>query len=226
MSNGLASVQPDGIVYRVGRRPDPWAWPEWSYAARDGTFGNRWDDPEGSYRVLYACSQRVGAFIETLAPFRTDLNVIAELANIDGLDDRPAAGIVPRTWVESRLIGQARLAGRFADVGDVGSLASLRGMMAGRALYYGLQDIDAAAIRLSAPRGFTQEISRVVYASNDPTFGGISYLSRFGDGLTNWAIFEPGPEVEPPVTSMCAEEISAHDPDLVQALDLLGVRLN
>ncbi len=43
----------------------------WSYAAAiDGTFGNRYDDPDASYRVLYASSQRIGAFLETLARFR------------------------------------------------------------------------------------------------------------------------------------------------------------
>ena len=51
MSNGLASVEPDGPLYRLGRHPDPWVWPDWSYAAPDGTFGNRYDDPQGSYRV-------------------------------------------------------------------------------------------------------------------------------------------------------------------------------
>lgn len=95
MSNGLASVEPDAPLYRLGRQPDPWAWPDWSYAAPDGTFGNRYDDPEGSYRVLYACSQRVGAFIETLARFRPDLEVLAELDRIEGEDEPSAA--VPRT---------------------------------------------------------------------------------------------------------------------------------
>jgi len=65
MSTGLASVEPDGPLYRLGQQPDPWAWPDWSYAAPDGTFGNRYDDPEASYRVLYASSQRLGAFLET-----------------------------------------------------------------------------------------------------------------------------------------------------------------
>ena len=67
MSNGLASVEPDGPLYRLGRYPDPWAWRDWSYSAPDGTFGNRYDDPDGSYRVLYASSERAGAFVETLA---------------------------------------------------------------------------------------------------------------------------------------------------------------
>lgn len=70
MSDGLASVERDGPLYRLGRRPDPWAWPDWSYAGPDGTFGNRYDDPEASYRVLYASSERIGVFLETLARFR------------------------------------------------------------------------------------------------------------------------------------------------------------
>ncbi|MQA00994.1 MAG: RES domain-containing protein [Dehalococcoidia bacterium] len=49
--------------------PDPWTWPDWSQAIRDGTFGNRWDDPDGAYRVLYASSSRFGALLETLARF-------------------------------------------------------------------------------------------------------------------------------------------------------------
>ena len=35
--------------------------------------------------------------------------------------------------------------------------------MAGRLIHYGVGDLDAAAIRLSAPRRFTQEISNHTY---------------------------------------------------------------
>jgi hypothetical protein len=35
--------------------------------------------------------------------------------------------------------------------------------MAGRLIHYGIGDLDAAAIRLSAPRRFTQEISNHIY---------------------------------------------------------------
>lgn len=107
MSGELASVEPDGPLYRVAREPDPWAWPDWSYAGLDGTFGNRYDDPQASYRVLYASSQRVGAFVETLARFRPDLEVMAALEQIEG-DDEPQAG-VPRAWLERRRIGEATL---------------------------------------------------------------------------------------------------------------------
>ena len=69
-------------------------------------------------------------------------------------------GVVPWTWLGDRASGKAMVDGIFADVGEPHSLTVLRTAMAGRALHYGLTDIDNAAIRTSAPRGFTQEISR------------------------------------------------------------------
>jgi len=227
MSERLASVQPDGPVYRLGRSPDPWAWPDWSYASTDGTFGNRWDDPAGSYRVLYACSQRAGAFVETLSRFRPDLEVIAALAEIEGEEDGVPQTGVPRRWLEGRLIGEALARGRFADVGDAQSLATLRQELASRAIHYGLSDLDAAVIRLSAPRAFTQEASRFVYEWRDEggAFAGIRYRSRLGDQFVNWAIFEPTSEAESRLDDAAAVAIEPDDPDLAEALRLLGLEL-
>jgi hypothetical protein len=219
MSNGLASVEPDGPLYRLGRHPDPWAWPDWSYAARDGTFGNRYDDPATSYRVLYASSQRVGAFLETLARFRPDLEVLAELDRIEGDDELPPA--VPRTWLGGRLIGEATVEGRFVDVGDTGSLATLRTALAAHAIHHGLDEIDAATIRLRAPRGFTQQMSR--YAYEQGSFAGIRYRSRLGDDVVNWAIFEPAPGGASPLVETTSAAIAADDSDLRAALELLGL---
>lgn len=56
----------------AGRPRDAWAWPPWSYAGEDGTFGNRFDDLQSEYRLLYTSSPRAGAFIETLARYRID----------------------------------------------------------------------------------------------------------------------------------------------------------
>jgi hypothetical protein len=64
----------------------------------DGTFGNRFDDPEGTYRVLYASSQRLGCYLETLARFRVDLTLYAELSEIEGEDDFTPLGHVPLAW--------------------------------------------------------------------------------------------------------------------------------
>lgn len=40
MSQGLVAVEAAGSVFRVGRSPDPRAWPDWAYAS-GATFGNR-----------------------------------------------------------------------------------------------------------------------------------------------------------------------------------------
>lgn len=221
----FAVVRPDGPLYRLARAPDPWAWPDWSYASPDGTFGNRWDDPRGSFRVLYACARRTGAFAETLARFRADLSVIAGLEAVNGDADAPSPDTVPRQWLEPRRIGEAATHGDFVDVGDADSLAILRHRLAARAIHYGLSDIDAATIRLSAPRGFTQEVSRLVYEWAEHAYSGICYRSRLGDQFVNWAIFEPATDVESRITPTNVREIDPDDPDLLEALLLLNLRL-
>jgi hypothetical protein len=225
MSGDLASVEPDGPLYRVGRQPDPWAWPDWASAGPDGTFGNRYDDPKASYRVLYASSQQIGTFLETLARFRPDLEVLAELERIDGADEPPAA--VPRVWLDTRVIGEATVQGRFVEVGEACSLATLRSALAPHAIAYGLDEIDAATIRLKAPRGFTQEISRFVYEQRDNrgAFAGIRYRSRLGDEIDNWAIFEPTPGAQSPFLEIKRSTIEADDADLHEALRVLGLAL-
>jgi hypothetical protein len=94
------STAAPGVIYRLGRKPDPWAPPDWASAGSDGTFGNRFDDPNATYRVLYASSQRLGCFVETLARFRIDPTLRAELAQIEGADDyRPLGNLVVCTSV-------------------------------------------------------------------------------------------------------------------------------
>lgn len=224
---GFAVVQPDGTLYRLARTPDPWAWPAWSYAGPDGTFGNRWDDPLGSYRVLYASTQRLGAFVETLASFRPDLSVLADLKAIEGDDNPLTPGVVPLRWLEGRRIGEMSFTGDFVDIADADSLATLRVHLAGRAIHYGLKDIDAATIRLAAPRRFTQEVSRLLYQWHENRGGcaGIRYRSRLGDQFVNWAIFEPPPDTGLDMPSSSSREIEVGDPDLLEALRLLNLEL-
>lgn len=201
MSPRLAIARPQGSIYRVARRPDAWTWPDWASAHEDGTFGSRYDDARGEYRVLYASSQREGAFAETLARFRVDLQVSAELPLIDGdpedegFPEPVAGGVVPAEWIETRLIGTATHDGDFVDVGQSDSIANLRAALADRVLHYGLDDLDAGDLRRRAPRAFTQEISRYLFEHGRDDSGspvaGVRYLSRLGDELVNWAIFEP-----------------------------------
>lgn len=228
MTPPLASSIPSGTLYRIGRAPDAWAWPDWAFAGEDGTFGNRYDDPEGDYRVLYASSQRVGAFVEVLARYRTDPALVAEYAEIavDDGDEYPTIppGLVPADWPAQRCIGTATHPGPFADVGHSDSLAHLRVTLAPRLLHYGLDDLEAGDLRRRAPRAFTQEISRYVFErgvdAGGERFAGIRYLSRLGDEFENWAIFEGS---EPADTT--GEPIATDDEDLAAALEKLDLQL-
>ena len=198
-------------IFRVGRKPNPWAWPAWEIAGEDGTFGNRWDDARSTYRVLYGSSQLEACFVETLARFRPDPRVLAELARIKGPEPVQAPGRLPRSWLNGRVVGEASVSGVFCDVGAAASLAYLHRALAATLVRYRVRELDGAAIRLTAPRRFTQEISSHVYALSDargrPRFAGIGYRSRFGDHYQNWAIFErPGrrPVIRAPRTRRLA----------------------
>lgn len=228
----LRGISPRGRLHRVGRAPDPWVWPDWAHAADDGTFGNRWDDPRGAYRVLYAASERLGALLEVLARFRPDPHVQDALARIAGEPDGALPpGHLHASWLTRRRLGEATVEGRFADVGHSESLARLRLDLADRIVHHGIEDLDASAIRRSVPRRFTQELSRYVYAQTARggrrAFDGIAYRSRLGDELRNWALFEPvGPRrARPRIRDACASRIRRDDPDLRRALTLHGLRL-
>jgi hypothetical protein len=151
--------------------------------------------------------------------------VLAEFELMEGEDEPPAA--VPRSWLDNRLLGEARVEGRFVDVGDTTSLATLRMALAASAIRHGLDEIDAATIRLRAPRAFTQQMSRFVYEQRDDrgAFAGIRYRSRLGDDVINWAIFEPAPDAGSPFVAATGAAIEADDSDPQAALRVLGLTL-
>jgi hypothetical protein len=144
--------------FTVWRRPDPWQYPDWSRSNPDGTFGNRFDDPDGEYRVLYASSARVGCFLETLARYRPDMALYAELAEIEGEDAFVPAGVVPREWFEVRTMGSAEAHGRFADVGSSDWILTLRRRLASLLISLGIPDFDASVLQRSGPRQLTQHV--------------------------------------------------------------------
>jgi hypothetical protein len=130
--------------------------PDWASAGPDGTFGNRFDDPEGVYRVLYASSQRLGCFLETLGRFRVDPKLLAELAEIEGDDDYCPPGEVPLEWVEKRMMGVATAGGEYADVCSSGWISRLRIVLARHLKRFGFDDLDASVLQMTAPRSLTQ----------------------------------------------------------------------
>lgn len=134
-------------------------------------------------------------------------------------------GRLPIAWLRGQMLGEAAPSGEYAFVGHSRSLAFVRSSLAARLTDLGLADLDAATIRLSTPRRFTQELSRLVYVTTTSLvqpFAGIRYGSRLGDELDNWAIFELQPTN---IHAVAAHQLDPDDPDLVQALELLDIRL-
>jgi hypothetical protein len=187
-------------------------------ASPDGTFGSRFDDPDGTYRVLYASSQRLGCFLETLARFRIDLTLYAELAEIEGEDDFVPLGKVPLAWAETRLIGSADHDGRYADLYGSDWVGFFHRELAADCVALGIGELDAAALHGSAPRRLTQMASRIVFQRG---FDGIFYQSRFGHDIENWALFEPFK-----VSPKAAAAIDLTDPDLAKALAIHQLMLD
>jgi hypothetical protein len=212
----LEEKQPLAVIFRLGRKPDPWRPPDWSRANPDGTFGNRFDDPQGYYRVLYAATQELSCFLETLARFRPDLSLLAELEQIDGENDFFPLGEVPQEWCDQRLLGSASATGSYADIYAVEWIEFLRRDLANECLRLGLEDLDAGILQ-RGPRRITQLASRRVYERG---LSGICYLSRYGHNLENWALFEPFP-----ITPGSATPITPDNPMLTEALRILGLRL-
>ncbi len=225
-----ALVQPSAPVFRVARSAAVWTWPDWDHAQRDRTFGQRWDDPSGEYRVLYASSSPFGALLETLAPLRPDLRLTAELEGIAGSDQEyVTAGAVPVEWLSTRWLGEAELSGTYIDIGAAESLAWMRPQLAGTALALEVAEIDAGSIRLGAPRAFTQAIARLVYEhrpSDGQRHQGIRYQSRYDDATTNWAVFtHVGDASASPLREVSVSPLSPDHPDLARVFAVLGLHL-
>ena len=92
------------------------------------------------YRVLYASSQRLGCFLETLARFRLDLKLYAELNEIGGDNDYVLLGQVPSEWAQRRAIGSAAHHGQYADIYGSEWIGRLRQALARDCVRLGIAD--------------------------------------------------------------------------------------
>lgn len=215
-------------VWRVGFAPEPWAWTPWEYAD-GGRFNGRWDDPHGVWRTLYVGGSRLVCFLEVLAPFRPDLQLVADLDQIEESDNdaaeyaSAAPGRLPRDWCASRRAGSARLTGWYAAPGDAESLPTLRAKFLPLAAHHRLPDVDAATIRLAEPRALTQEIAAWLNEQDGPDarpLAGVRFDSRHGDRLLLWAIFERPDDarVSGSLIDIADAHVDADDPDLLEAM--------
>ena len=201
---------------------DAWAVPDWAYAKEDGTFGNRFDDPMGVYRVLYASSKRLGCFIETLARFRVDVSFVADLALMEnGEDDFTAFGTVRRAWLKGRCIGSANVEGEYADIYALEWVSHLRAALAEVAVKLGMEDIDLSSLERAEPRLLTQRAGRIAFELG---YAGVFYHSRYGHSIENWAIFEDWTMPDRfPIHQPKSQKVVEADPDLLKALRILGL---
>jgi len=97
----LATATAETRVWRIGFRPDPWAWSGWEWAT-DGRFPGRWDDLHGNFRTVYAGSSLRACLLEVLAAFRRDARLAMELDEIvedlDGVTFASRHGDDLRLW--------------------------------------------------------------------------------------------------------------------------------
>jgi hypothetical protein len=201
------------VLYRVGRLPDPLAWPPWELVG-DGRF----DDPQREFRVLYAGHRRA-CFLETLAPFRPSVEALAALQQVTGSQEPMPRGVVPADWYQKRAVARLRLKTRqrWLDLRAAETREALRSELAATLLDLGLADLDLSGV-LGPQRRLTQAIARWAYEHG---YIGIAYLSRFDDALSLWAIFE-GAVFEPVGVP---EPIVPDDPDLVATAHLFGLAI-
>ena len=219
----LNTRTPTGPLYRIAWGTELWEYPDWKRAGTDSsslahTFGNRFDDPNAEYRVLYASSQLVSCYVEVLARFRPDYALLAELRAMDGEDDYQQIGIVPDEWFENRFIGTAEVQGNYADLYSPAWVSHLHSRLQPLCVELGLLDFDVSVLMQAAKRIITQRASGIV---NDlGAFAGISYASRHGLGLENWALFEFKAIINPLIP---VQRVSKNDPSLIQSLEILNL---
>lgn len=227
-SNELTIIPAARTVWRIGFRPDPWAWSGWEWST-NGRFPGRWDDLHGNFRTVYAGSSLKACLLEVLAGFRPDPRLAAELDEIVEDDEdhvlHPTArpGEVPREWLDARTAARAELGGKYCAVTTSETVGTLYPHFVAKALSLGLTDFDAAALRDARPRQLTQAIAAWLYDTT--TLDGVTFNSRHGDDLQLWAIFErPGdPPRSPKLGKPQTVELHHSSAAIHEAFQVLGL---
>jgi hypothetical protein len=230
----------DEQIWRVGYAPEPWEWADWRWAGPGGRFTGRWDALDGGlYRTVYAGQSLFACLVELLAPLRPDPALVAEMDQIaaDPEDEAahpttPAGTIDVDDWARHRLASSARLAGRFCVVTASATIAALWPHFHTTAVsVYGLKDFDAAALKDARPRELTQAVSQHLWSARTADgvdlCDGIEFLSRHGDDLVLWALFERSgdAQISPRITGIHHHRLSRDTPQLIEAFRFLGLSM-
>lgn len=140
-----------------------------------------------------------------------------------------ASGTLDRRWCDIRLFCTAWLTGDFALPSHHETLPTLREKFLVTARDFGIHDVDAATVRMSAPRELTQSMSAWLYQIVGPggqRINGVQYLSKHGDDVVLWAIYERGTGDSPPeLTARTAPvPIASDDEALTEAMRIHRIK--
>jgi hypothetical protein len=188
----IEKAPPDG-VWRVGRTPDPLslADPLTMADLDDPRIGNRFDSALGQYSTLYFGTDLECCFGETLARFRPDPVL---LANVDDWsEDLMGIGSVPADWRQKRVAVRVEVppTAIFVDVESAQTRKVLRVQIAPALALFGGASLDVSTIR-GGDRRVTRAVSQWVFdyaRTNELPIAGIRYLSRLDSKWETWAVF-------------------------------------
>jgi hypothetical protein len=237
MSDPTLALSGDpGRVWRVGFKPDMWAWTPWRYATDSGLFGGRWDDQLGQFRTIYTSDSLRGCFIELLAKLQPAAPVLEGLDEVEdddgsiGQHHEGTNGAVGYSWLNGRVFGDADQTGRYCFITHSDSIAVLKAQYRFERHNIELVDVDTGLLKDAHDRVLTRSIAHWVYDLRDEDGGervdGIEFRSRHGDEIRMWAVFERSeddqrsryiePQSEP-------TQVTPETAELVEAFARLGL---
>lgn len=240
----MAAIEGPAIVpppqrgfWRVGRWPDPFAFPPNPTPLPSNTDepilgGGRFDDPNGSYPTLYCSTSAVCAYGETIAVFRRRAGLLEAIdAYLDGrpdpeYDPELHPGIVPDDYLSGRAIGWAEVSAkaRFVDVAAAQTHRDAGIRLADLLRQHGLKEFDRGVV-MTQDRRLTRPVGRIYYELRveiGSGWNGIRYESRHQEGWECWAVWDPDAVLG---IDAAISPISLTSPALHEAAATVGVEL-
>ncbi|WP_434317513.1 RES family NAD+ phosphorylase [Leifsonia sp. P73] len=234
--SGLEITEVSEPVWRVGYRPDPWAWADWRYSNDEGRFNGRWDDQSAEFRTIYTGETLLACLLEVLAQFRPDPETDAELDEIEDPDgdvelfpDAPS-GTVGYGWLDERFAGRADQMGWYCYITHSESLAAVQAGFPFARFKLTPVQLDTSILKDARQRDLTRSIARWIFEQRDENqndlVDGIQFTSRFGDEYRMWAVFEHAADGETSERLGNAEtfELRHETPEIAEAFRLHRLR--
>ncbi|MBF4636261.1 RES domain-containing protein [Agreia pratensis] len=183
-----ATADCPATLYRVARKDDPFRFSEIdALDAELPNVGNRFDVVGGG--VLYASTERIGAYKETLATYRP-----AASSARYRTASHMAVGSLPAEWRDRRRLASFGLTDAlpFLDVESDATLTFLTQELAATLDSLNLSNLDSAQVR-GPNRVLTRAIAQWAYTAvgedDEALYSGIRFSSRFQSHAC-WAVFE------------------------------------